>query len=199
MRYYIDTEFLETGRLIDPISIGVVCEDGREYYAQSCEFIPQKANKWVKEYVYPHLLSCPYFPNKVENTTDLARSLSMATHIHRYGNCVAFSQGISSCPWKTRAQLAHDLREFIKPGWDDPDDIELWGWCAAYDYVALCQLYGGMMHLPAGWPHYMHDLQDRLDLLQLPDSALPQQESTSVVHHALEDARHIKRLWEWIQ
>lgn len=33
MRYFYDFEFLEDGRTIDPISVGVVAEDGREYYA----------------------------------------------------------------------------------------------------------------------------------------------------------------------
>ena len=28
-----DFEFLEDGSTIEPISIGMVCEDGREYYA----------------------------------------------------------------------------------------------------------------------------------------------------------------------
>ena len=33
MRYFYDTEFLEDGETIDLISIGIVAEDGREYYA----------------------------------------------------------------------------------------------------------------------------------------------------------------------
>lgn len=36
-RYFYDTEFIEDGKTIDLISIGVVCEDGREFYAESQE------------------------------------------------------------------------------------------------------------------------------------------------------------------
>lgn len=35
MKYWYDTEFLEDGKTIDLISIGIVAEDGREYYAIS--------------------------------------------------------------------------------------------------------------------------------------------------------------------
>ena len=34
MKYFYDTEFLEDGKTIDLISIGIVAEDGREYYAE---------------------------------------------------------------------------------------------------------------------------------------------------------------------
>ena len=37
MKYTYDTEFHENGRTIDFISIGIVCEDGREYYAENSE------------------------------------------------------------------------------------------------------------------------------------------------------------------
>src|SRR4051812_11038169 len=33
MKYFYDTEFLEDGQTIELISIGIVAEDGREYYA----------------------------------------------------------------------------------------------------------------------------------------------------------------------
>lgn len=35
MRFWFDTEFFKDGRVIDLISIGVVAEDGREYYAET--------------------------------------------------------------------------------------------------------------------------------------------------------------------
>lgn len=55
MRYYFDTEFAEDGRIIDLISIGVVAEDGREFYAVSTEFDADRCNPWVRENVLPLL------------------------------------------------------------------------------------------------------------------------------------------------
>jgi hypothetical protein len=54
-RYFIDTEFLEDGRTIELVSIGVVSADGREYYAVSTEFDPEAAIPWVRENVLPQL------------------------------------------------------------------------------------------------------------------------------------------------
>lgn len=55
MKYWYDTEFIEDGRVIDLISIGIVAEDGREYYAESAEFDATRANLFVQQSVFPHL------------------------------------------------------------------------------------------------------------------------------------------------
>ena len=55
MKYFYDTEFIEDGKTIDLISIGIVAEDGREFYAISTEFDETKADEWVKENVLAKL------------------------------------------------------------------------------------------------------------------------------------------------
>ena len=55
MRYFYDTEFIDDGCTIDLISIGVATEDGREYYAVSTEFDPERAGSWVRTHVLPKL------------------------------------------------------------------------------------------------------------------------------------------------
>lgn len=55
MRYFYDTEFIEDGRTIDLVSIGVVAEDGREYYAISTEFDAGAAGQWVRANVLNQL------------------------------------------------------------------------------------------------------------------------------------------------
>jgi hypothetical protein len=57
LRYFYDCEFIEDGVVIDLVSIGVVCEDGREYYAVSTEFDPERAGPWVRKNVLPKLPS----------------------------------------------------------------------------------------------------------------------------------------------
>jgi hypothetical protein len=57
-RYFYDTEFIEDGRTIDLVSIGVVSERGdREYYAVSTEFDPARAIPWVRRNVLDKLPS----------------------------------------------------------------------------------------------------------------------------------------------
>lgn len=55
MRYFYDTEFIEDGSTIELVSIGIVAEDGREYYAVSTEFDPAAANEWVRQNVLDKL------------------------------------------------------------------------------------------------------------------------------------------------
>jgi len=55
MKYFLDTEFVEKPNTIELISIGIVAEDGREWYAENLNFNPDNANDWVKENVLPHL------------------------------------------------------------------------------------------------------------------------------------------------
>lgn len=55
MRIYFDTEFIEDGRTIDLLSIGLVREDGATYYAEPAETDRSRASEWVKANVLPHL------------------------------------------------------------------------------------------------------------------------------------------------
>jgi hypothetical protein len=55
VKYFLDTEFIERPCTIDLISIGLVCEDGREFYAESGEIDWTKASDWVLANVRPHL------------------------------------------------------------------------------------------------------------------------------------------------
>lgn len=55
MKYFLDTEFLDDGKTIDLISIGIVAEDGRELYLESCEFNWLLATQWLLDNVKPNL------------------------------------------------------------------------------------------------------------------------------------------------
>ena len=56
-RYFYDCEFIEDGRTIDLVSIGVVDEHGREFYAISTEFDGTRATPWVRRNVLDRLPS----------------------------------------------------------------------------------------------------------------------------------------------
>lgn len=55
MRLFFDTEFIEDGRTIDLLSIGIVREDGQTYYAEPAETDRSRAGDWVQANVLPHL------------------------------------------------------------------------------------------------------------------------------------------------
>lgn len=55
MRFFYDLEFGVTAPEVSLISIGVVAEDGSEYYAVSSEFDPMAVHPWVRDNVLPQL------------------------------------------------------------------------------------------------------------------------------------------------
>lgn len=56
MKFWFDTEFLEDGRTIELISIGVVSEDGRTYYAEVPNALELASKtRWLSANVAPHL------------------------------------------------------------------------------------------------------------------------------------------------
>jgi hypothetical protein len=54
-KFFYDTEFIEYPGCIDLVSIGVVSECGKVFYAISTDFDESKANDWVKENVLSKL------------------------------------------------------------------------------------------------------------------------------------------------
>lgn len=75
MIYFLDTEFIEAGphHPLHLISIALVCDDGREYYAESTEFPSHLANEWVRRNVFPHL-----------TWTDAKSRLHIATDVYAF-------------------------------------------------------------------------------------------------------------------
>jgi hypothetical protein len=55
VRIWFDTEFIEDGKTIELLSIGMVREDGRTLYIEPSETDRSKACEWVRSNVLPHL------------------------------------------------------------------------------------------------------------------------------------------------
>lgn len=157
MKYFIDTEFIEgfhkplfgkRRHFIDLISIGIVCEDGREYYAISNQYWYYKADNWVKKNVIiPLYLQTVHGDNR--NRYD-------AQNFH-------YAYGISN------RTIAKEILEFMgcwrdQHFWRTGEDVpEIYGYYSDYDWVLFCSLFGRMIDLPEGFPMYCRDLKQMLD------------------------------------
>lgn len=69
MKFWFDTEFIEDGKTIDLISIGLVAEDGRTLYLESSECNLDRASPWVRENVIPHLVGGSARADRVQMQT----------------------------------------------------------------------------------------------------------------------------------
>lgn len=173
MRYFLDTEFIEDGKTIDLISIGIVAEDGREYYAVSTEFNPKKASDWVVENV---LNPMGIDRNGWITSPDL---LSPTQKEHYLAQ-------------RTREQIKHEILIFCSP--EKHGYPEFWSDFAAYDWVVFCQLFGTMMDLPKRFPMYCNDIRQLWNQKECPE--LPKQNTGE--HHALYDARWNKKAYDFL-
>jgi hypothetical protein len=158
-RYFYDCEFIEDGTTIDLVSIGVVDEEGREFYAVSTEFDPARAIPWVRRHVL----------DKLPPPADRA--------------------------WRSRRQIRDDLHAFLTAPLAGGETLELWAWMAAYDHVALCQLWGAMPALPREIPRFTKELRQHWDDLGRPPLPGPGEDR----HDALADARHNLARWRAMQ
>lgn len=202
MKYFYDTEFLEgnqdkrllgikigeTKPTIDIISIGIVSEDGREYYAVSKDFNLKEAwnrvdikktkigNNPYREYWVRDNVLRPIFNEWVGEDINSEYYNSLFTY--KYFKYLLKKNG------KSNYQIAKEIKAFvlnppigvvigsatielikqtlknIKQGYVD---IELYGYYSAYDHVVFCWLFGKMIDLPKGFPMYTFDLKQMLD------------------------------------
>ena len=165
--YFIDTEFHEHKKpvkflgitiaqvwTIDLISIGIVCEDGRTYYAMNRDLNLKhaKKNKWLKENVLDKL------PAKQELYPP-------------YGSPRLLQE---SMRWLPMEQIRQEVIDFCggKPDSDEGGSFYsyyangtpiFYGYYADYDWVVFCWIFGTMMQLPNGFPMFAKDLKQMLD------------------------------------
>lgn len=133
MKYFLDTEFVETVGHIELISIGLYCEDGREYYAVNSEADLSNADEWVKKNVLAKM------PEYDAAQNDLYASV------------------------KTMRDIKNDILEFCGQEKATPEECEFYGYYSDYDWVVFCWIFGRMIHLPKGFPMYCIDLKQMLD------------------------------------
>lgn len=179
-----DLEFLEDGRTIELISIGMVCDDGREYYAVNAALADRwgrgrrlrrriQKHAWLMENVVPHL-------PKAHGDWNLHMPESW---LFNYRDPAV----------KSRERIADEVMDFIRAA---GPDVQLWANYGAYDHVCLAQLWGRMIDLPDGVPMFTNDIQQEARRLGITWDALPQQESGE--HNALADARHNQIVRRWL-
>lgn len=173
MRVFYDFEFIEYQRgwfrkyrTIEPISIGMVAEDGRELYLVNRNMPVRRIRRhpWLMANVVPSL---------PKGHGDMRINMPRRWLFHYADRCV-----------QPREVIADRIREFIQA----TPDVELWADYGAYDHVSLAWLFGSMIELPDGVPMFTNDLRQEMARLGVTDRDLPPNPGRA--HNALEDARY---------
>lgn len=171
MKYFFDTEFIEGFKkplfgkkrhFIDLISIGIISEDGREYYAVSKEFNAKDADDWVYKNVIQNIEL-----DWVQSYSGDGRNkmLDMIEGKGKYGAIKIMQKDIG----KSNKRIAEEIKHFCNPelflhNTAEPK-LEFYGYYSDYDWVLLCSLFGRMIDLPKYFPMYCKDLKQMFDEL----------------------------------
>lgn len=164
MNVYYDFEFIEDYRTIEPISVGMVREDGKELYCVYNDFNTLKVSKhgWLMQNVMPYI-----------------GHEEFTSHITGIGTPVKDFKITDERAMPTW-QVRQEIMEFVSDIWP-----VWWAWYGAYDHVALCQTFGTMIDLPNKWPMFTRDIRQLWEEHGKPE--FPKQENN--LHNALDDAR----------
>lgn len=190
-KVFYDTEFIDDGSTIELISIGMVADNGDEYYAINAELSLTRLLRipWHMQNTVPSLPIGTVGDNQIEWVQDHPDSKLI----------------------KSRLTIRQEVLKFIYDHMDIAgisvnDNIELWAWYGAYDHVVLAQLWGPMVNLPSSTvPMFTCDFKQELERkIRVTGNnrlryILPKMDDEGTVHNALDDARLLKKRYEWLE
>jgi len=171
MNVFFDMEFTGLIKAASPLSIGLISEDGKTFYAEYQIEKSAVLSDWITENVIPNL-----------RFRDVWSSVPTIDFDH-YDMKGDVSQ--------IRARLLEWLGQF--------DKVIMWGDCLAYDWVLFCDLWIGAMHIPDNIYYIPFDLStlfyvkgidpdiNREDYLGMDHGAK---------HNALYDAKIIRKCYQ---
>ncbi len=189
-RIVYDTEFIDNGITIEPISIALVRpSDGAELYAINDDLavIAQAAeSNWLRENVLRWL------PVDVTLTAG-------------YGAINAHVQWNANHPEYASVRPLSEISGMVDDFLREKPDPQLWAYYASYDHVLYAQLFGAMVDLPDGLPMYTMDLKHEAvmhgdpELPKLPNAMVNSRfGGIPMEHHALYDAHEEAYQLQWL-
>jgi hypothetical protein len=168
-----DWEFLENGVTIRPISIGMVKEDGEEYYAvvnEGMTLVHAVQHPWLRANVIP------YLPVEIDDDTGMP----------------SWDSGHPDYKFvKAKEVIAWEVKNFIL----SVPNPSLWAYFASYDHVCLAQLWGVMINMPKGVPQRTNDIAQDMERLGIRAPSMPGIQQ----HNALSDAREVMYKRKWLK
>jgi hypothetical protein len=145
-KVFWDMEFTGLHKLSTPISIGLVAEDGREFYAEFTDYDEMQINQWLFDNVMSHLVLQDYDFVKDYKPDEKLVKVKGDTEL-----------------------IAQTLEAWLEPYKED--GIEMWGDCLAWDWVLFVSIFGSAFDIPKHIFYLPMDLSTALKLCrQDPDT-----------------------------
>ena len=170
MKIFFDTEFTGLHQNTTLISIGIVAENGKKFYATFNDYDKHQVDSWLQENVIKNL----EYIDEDENTTVIWNM--------------------------DKKYIADHIELWLKYGvLEDKDEkIEVWSDCLAYDWVLFCQLFGHAFNIPKTLYYIPFDICTLMYAKGV-DSDINREQFVGIEgkkHNALHDADVIKLCYE---
>jgi hypothetical protein len=123
MKVFFDCEFTGLHQYTTLISIGLVTENGYEFYAEATDYDRSQIDDWLKTNVIDHLSLGEMEQGRIDFDQDTPPE-ETPTLLKLRGTCGFIATTLSD--W---------LSQF--------GNVEMWSDCLSYDWILFCQLWGG--------------------------------------------------------
>ncbi len=183
MNLYFDTEFTGLHKGTTLVSIGIVAENGKKFYAEFSDYEETQCDNWIKE--------------NVTKRTILAGNDTLATRLGEDSDTTVVLGG--------KSDIRHELSEWLKQF----DSVQFVSDVCHYDTVLLIDIFGGAFDLPKNVSAVCHDInQDIAKHYGISEREAFDKSREEIVselcsgfiagdkHNALYDAEVIKAIYE---
>jgi len=173
MKYFLDFEFIHKYRQLSPISVGIVSEDDREFYAvyEDMPTADIAADDWIMKNVMSSIIHRTFttsYPTGKVYLDFFVEDFEAADH----------------------DSIRRGILDFIG---DDPD-VEIWVSAGGFDFTCFSMTLGTFENIPRNIPHFFMDLNQLWRTHKI--DGVPRQ--AAGLHNALADAHHNKVRYDYM-
>ncbi len=175
-KIFFDTEFTGLHKNTTLISIGLVSECGKTFYAELTDYDKSKIDEWLQTNVIDNLM-LPYDKTKKEFDFNLRRN-GLTTYLGKLEN------------------LKEELTEWLSQF----ESVEMWSDCLAYDWVLFNDIFGTAFDIPKNVYYIPFDICTLMKEKGI-DPDISREEFSGLKdnckkHNALWDAKVIKACYD---
>lgn len=172
MKVFFDTEFTGLHKNTTLISIGLISEDGKKFYAEFYDYDKSQINDWLQD-------------NVIANTS----------YLKEKGNMDIASDDIRNLYFPGKKE---HIVEKLKKWFKQFDSVEMWSDCLAYDWVLFNDLFGTAFDIPKNIYYIPFDICTLFKIKGI-DPDINREEFAGIEgskHNALHDAIVIKACYD---
>lgn len=174
-KIYFDTEFTGLHKNTTLISIGLVSETGKTFYAELSDYDHSQIDDWLEENVMKHLK----FP--------LVKTAIPKTPVTAADN------------YSFKGTTA-ELKELLTQWLEQFGEVEMWSDCLSYDWVLFNHIFGDAMSIPENVYYIPFDICTLFKIKNIdPDISREEfagVEDSSEKHESLFDAKVVKMCYD---